>query len=375
MDGIISGVPLGPHTTLGIGGLTKFYFEAYSDEKVVAALAWAKRRDLQVLFVGEGSNLVVGELGFDGLVIKVKSKGIHVVAETSTEVVVEAAAGENWDRFVEWTVDSSFWGCENMSLIPGTVGAIPMQNVGAYGQDASAIVDYVLAIDMTNFSRISFTRGECRFAFRSSRFNRQDKGRYFISAVGFRLSKVPKPNLRRRELRSLHNQEGSAELLQSKIRQRIVNLRSNGVNLPNCEWLGSSGTFFKTCIMPGWAPLLHLVVRAALSFGIRPALLACAFAIRYRTSAGFRLPSKLLLGFAQLEGLKVGSIALMSSNPAVVVTDLRHSVSVVDLETLVGVVDDVMLKTIGGVLPIEPELIGFSATLERREQRLFFGSR
>ena len=148
-------VPLAPLTTLELGGPARHLVEAATDDDVLEALAWADARGLPVLVVGGGSNLVVADAGFDGLVVRVTSRGRAFAASPSGEILATAAAGEPWDAFVADTVARGLAGVECLSGIPGLVGATPIQNVGAYGQEVADTIRSVRAVDRRADARMA----------------------------------------------------------------------------------------------------------------------------------------------------------------------------------------------------------------------------
>ena len=180
-------VPLAPLTTIGIGGPARFFFRAGNVDEVLEALEWARQRDQPVFFLGGGSNLLISDDGFPGLVIHLDLRGITVASETAGYVMVKVAAGEPWDRFVKFAVRREWAGIECLSGIPGSTGATPIQNVGAYGQEVSETVARVEALDRSTGRVNWLTNEECRFGYRSSLFKNIERERYVVLSVTFRL--------------------------------------------------------------------------------------------------------------------------------------------------------------------------------------------
>ena len=163
----IENVPLAPLTTLGVGGPARYYVEANKEDQIVDALEFAEQRKLPVFILGGGSNIVVSDAGFPGLVIRIALRGLQ---QTGPGRIV-AAAGENWDEFVRRCVEMNLAGIECLSGIPGTVGATPMQNVGAYGQEVSEVIDSVRALDRTSKQTVDLSNEDCGFGYRTSFFS------------------------------------------------------------------------------------------------------------------------------------------------------------------------------------------------------------
>jgi UDP-N-acetylmuramate dehydrogenase len=192
-------VPLAPHTTMGLGGPARYFVEARAADDVLPALEWAASRGLPVRVLGGGSNVVVGDAGVDGLVLKVALRGVEA-RERGAAVDLTAAAGEPWDDLVRLSVARGWAGLECLSGIPGLVGATPIQNVGAYGQEVSETVTAVRAVDRSAGTVVALEPEACGFAYRQSRFKSGEPGRYVILAVSYRLRRGGAPALRYPEL-------------------------------------------------------------------------------------------------------------------------------------------------------------------------------
>jgi UDP-N-acetylmuramate dehydrogenase len=187
-------VPLAPLTTLGVGGSARWFVRADDEATVVAAHAWARERGVALRVLGGGSNLVVADAGVEGLVLQVALRGV-AVRETEGAVEVTAAAGESWDTLVGTTVERGWAGLECLSGIPGLVGATPIQNVGAYGQEVSDTVTAVRALDTGRGEIVSVPAARCGFAYRDSTFKREPPGRWVVLAVTYRLRPAGAPTL------------------------------------------------------------------------------------------------------------------------------------------------------------------------------------
>lgn len=183
---ILEDVPLAPRTTLGVGGPARHYVAVRSEEDVKEALAWAGARSLPVLVLGGGSNLVVADGGFPGLVLEVAIGGVDI-EPVAGGAVVRAGAGESWDGLVARAVGEGLAGIECLSGIPGRVGATPIQNVGAYGQEVSETIAHVRAFDRTAGRVVELGPAECRFDYRTSVFKAAGSARWIVLSVGFTL--------------------------------------------------------------------------------------------------------------------------------------------------------------------------------------------
>src|SRR5687768_7822870 len=217
-------VSLAPFTTLGVGGTARFYTRAEDAATLASALEWAENRGLPVLILGGGSNLVLADEGYPGLVVHLAMRG--VAARPSGEgMEVTAAAGEQWDPLVAFAVDKGWAGIECLSGIPGLVGATPIQNVGAYGQDVSETIVAVEAMDLRTRARVTFDNEACRFSYRMSRFKSDDRGRYVVLGVTFRLRPGGAPAVKYAELGRHFAEKGVGAPSLAEARQAVIEVR------------------------------------------------------------------------------------------------------------------------------------------------------
>lgn len=184
-SGLEHHVALAPLTTLRVGGAAKSFFAVHTDEDLIAAVTACDTAGEPLLLLGGGSNVVIGDHGFDGTVVKIATEGIEA-ARDGDEVLVTVAAGEIWDRFVAHAVGDGWVGIETLSGIPGSVGATPIQNVGAYGREVSEVISHLTAFDRVTKQRVVVSGSDCGFGYRSSRF-KADPDRWVILSVTLRL--------------------------------------------------------------------------------------------------------------------------------------------------------------------------------------------
>lgn len=227
---LVENARLAPHTTLGVGGEARYLARCRSVEEVREALEWGRRHRLPVQVLGGGSNTIFADQGYAGLVLKMETRGVEVTfGETTAEVT--AAAGEDWDPFVEDCIRRQLGGLECLSGIPGLVGAAPIQNVGAYGQEVAEVIRSVRALARDTLEEIELTPGDCGFGYRQSRFKGRDRGRFVITEVTFRLPVAAAPQVRYSELqRHLDDGPGLAGLapgteLSMAVRRAVLELR------------------------------------------------------------------------------------------------------------------------------------------------------
>ncbi len=174
---IKEGQLLAPLTTFGIGGPARWFVRAATEAEIAEASEWARERGVPLFVLGGGSNVLIADEGFPGLVLHVELKGIERDGE-----LFRVGAGEDWDEFVVRAVAANCAGLECLAGIPGTAGGTPVQNVGAYGQEAASIIERVRAFDLTEHTFVEFSNKECGFAYRRSRFNSTDRGRFIVTA-------------------------------------------------------------------------------------------------------------------------------------------------------------------------------------------------
>lgn len=252
-------VSLAIHCTLRVGGAARFFVEAANEADVLEAVEWARDRALPVHVLGGGSNLVVADDGVDGLVLKIALRGV-TVREAAGAVEVTAAAGEPWDDLVRLTVEHGWAGIECLSGIPGRVGATPIQNVGAYGQEVSDTVIAVRALDLEARCVVTLPPGECGFGYRDSLFKNRAPGRFVVLAVTYRLIPGGPPNI---GYADIAREVGTARPTLAQVRETVLRVRrSKSMVLeagdPNAR---SCGSFFLNPIVEASA-LAAIDVRA-----------------------------------------------------------------------------------------------------------------
>lgn len=240
-------VPLAPLTTLKVGGPARLFARAESESDVADAVALAAERELALFVLGGGSNVVIADHGFDGLVLHIALRGV-AAEHRNGEAVVEARAGEDWDEFVRFCVERDLAGVECLSGIPGSVGAVPVQNVGAYGQEVADTLIRVRAFDRRARRFVELSRDECGFGYRSSIFNGAERNRFIITAVAFRLRVGGAPTLTYQDLRARFG-DGRPSL--AEVRRAVLDVRrAKGMVIdPTDPDTRSVGSFFKNPVL------------------------------------------------------------------------------------------------------------------------------
>jgi len=298
---------------------------------------WRADPELRALpwhVLGGGSNLLLsGDL--DALVIKVELKGKTLIAEDDEAWLVRAAAGENWHDFVMWTLENGWGGLENLALIPGTVGAAPVQNIGAYGAEAGDYLASLRAIDLTTGQARAFSQAECAFAYRDSIF-KHEAGRWLISEVTFRLPKRHRPHTAYGEIeKELAALDGP--ITASKVAQAVIQVRMR--KLPDPAALGNAGSFFKN-------PIVSAAQRDAL-LAAQPTLVSYALADgRYKLAAGW------LIEKAGWKGKRLGPVGMYEKQALVMVN--HGGATGADVLALMATVQKAVLDQFGVALEAEP---------------------
>lgn len=245
-------VLLARYTTLRIGGPARWFATARSEEQVREAVRLAEENLRVPLFVlGGGSNLLISDGGFDGLVLHIHLQGIEVEpAMAGGNVLVRAAAGTSWDDLVQFTVDRNLAGMECLAGIPGTTGGTPVQNVGAYGQEVSQTISAVRCFDTHLSTVVELSSADCGFAYRTSLFNTTKRGRYIVLRVDFLLREGGAPNLRYADLKRVFDGKSQPTLAEVAEAVRIIR-RAKGMVVDAADPDSrSAGSFFRNPIVP-----------------------------------------------------------------------------------------------------------------------------
>ena len=244
-------VTLAPYTTFQIGGPARWFAEAASEDDIAAGVAFATARLLPLFILGGGSNLLVSDAGFPGLVLRIALQGI-ASTHKNDQFIVSAAAGEDWDGLVAYAVDANAAGVECLSGIPGTVGGTPVQNVGAYGQEVSQTIVTVRAFDRKTLRFMDLPAEDCGFSYRRSIFNGTQRERYVVSRVDYALRKDAPANIVYADLtRYFATRNGAAPTL-VEVREAVRSIRAQkGMLLvPGDADCRSAGSFFKNPVVP-----------------------------------------------------------------------------------------------------------------------------
>ena len=247
---VMTNISLKQYTTMKLGGEARYMATADSASDVVSLYRNARKENLPIFVLGGGSNVITHDEVFEGIVLLNKIKGFEIISETDETTDVKIGAGEVWDEVVEKAIGLGLQGIEAMSGIPGTAGAAPVQNVGAYGQEIADTLISLEAYDSKTDTIVTISADECDFSYRNSIFRDKEKGRYCILNITLRLNKAePKPPYYA-SLQKYIDENDIREVNLSVIRVAVLNIRSE--KLPDPAELPSAGSFFKNALIEKW---------------------------------------------------------------------------------------------------------------------------
>ena len=347
--------PLAPFTTFGIGGPARWFIEAKTENEIAEAAAWAQARQAPLFVLGGGSNLLVADAGFNGLVLHVALKGIEaqLAPDGSQQRLFRAAAGESWEHFVQRAIEGDCAGVECLAGIPGTVGGTPVQNVGAYGQEVASVIERVRVFDLEDRVFCEIPAAQCGFAYRRSRFNSTDRGRFIVTRVDYRLTSDGAPTLRYADLQRAFaaDLEAGRQPTLAAVAAEVRRIRQGKGMLivdgdPDCR---SAGSFFKNPVVP-------------LEFAERMA--AGPLPPTYPAGSGPRgeplvkLPAAWLIeqaGFGK--GYALGAAAVSSRHTLALIN--RGDAEAADVLALAARIRDGVFARFGVELEMEPVMVGF----------------
>jgi UDP-N-acetylmuramate dehydrogenase len=245
---ISKNVALNKFTTFKVGGKAKYFLKVKDQKELLEAVKFAQEQNLPIFILGGGSDILMSDKGFRGLVIKFIGKKVAVVEDKKDHVLLNAEAGLDWDELVALSVKNNWQGIECMSGIPGSVGAAPIQNIGAYGQELKDTFVKLLAYDVKNRKFVEFNKRKCKFAYRESVFKKpKNKGRYIIVNITHKLKKNGKTKVIYESLKKYLKKKGIKSPSLMDIREAVLTLR--GQKLEDPKRVGNAGSFFKNPII------------------------------------------------------------------------------------------------------------------------------
>lgn len=345
---------LAPFTTFAIGGPARWFVQAAAEDEIAEAADWARRRGAPVFVLGGGSNLLVADAGFDGLVLHVALRGVEMEPAgadgdgADCPGRMRAAAGEPWEQCVERSLEAGWAGIECLAGIPGTVGGTPVQNVGAYGQEVAPVIERVRAFDLEARAFVELAAAECGFAYRRSRFNTVDRGRFIVTRVDFRLTPGGPATVRYPELQRAIEGDGSEPPTLAQVAETVRRIRrSKGMLIvPGDADCRSAGSFFKNPVIAR-EKLLEIAAAA----GKEPAHFAADDPNRVKIPAAWLIEQA---GFAK--GYALGNAGISSRHTLALVN--RGGASAAEVLALAQKISAAVESRFGIRLEREPVLVG-----------------
>ncbi len=341
MGVVQSNADLQQHNLLRLRAVAGAYAKLGNLDQLGDLLRYARREHRQLLPLGDGSNVVLGDLP-EHLVIEVANQGIKRLRENDNEVWVEVAAGENWHQWVSTAIDNGWHGLENLALIPGRVGAAPIQNIGAYGVEVEQFIDSVQVVDLAASGdagpvRLHLQAADCGFGYRDSRFKGADAGRFIVLSVTFRLHKQFAPALHYQSLAAHLSSHAidEAALTPRQLFDAVVAIRTD--KLPDPARQPNAGSFFKN----------PLIDAEAVSEALRPACLPTAETGRQKLSAAW------LIEQAGFKGKRDGNVG-MSNQHALVLVNYGEDTRRADVLAFAAQVQAAVQSQFGVALDMEP---------------------
>jgi UDP-N-acetylmuramate dehydrogenase len=347
---ILENIALASLTTLGIGGSARWFVEATSEAEIADACLWAREQGVPLFVLGGGSNVLVADKGFEGLALHVAIRHAEPGGMELEDGLLRAAAGTPWDDCIEQALRANCAGLECLAGIPGTVGGTPVQNVGAYGQEVASVIVRVRAFDRAAQEFVEFANAECGFAYRRSRFNSTDRGRFVVTRVDYRLRRNGAPTLTYAELKA-HFSNWKAVPTLAEVAEAVRGIRrSKGMLLvegdPDCR---SAGSFFKN--PPVTAEVAERVRQIAADSGV---------AMRVFPAEGgmVKIPAAWLIEQAGFrKGFALGAAGISSRHTLALVN--RGGATAAEILALAEKIRTRVEERFGIWLEMEPEMVGF----------------
>ena len=341
-------VSLAPLTTIGVGGPARFFVDALSSAEIQEATQYAKSKNLPLFVLGGGSNLIVSDAGWPGLVLKVSIPGINHRHVHGT-AYFDVGAGEEWDGFVAMAVQHNCSGIECLSGIPGSVGGTPVQNVGAYGQEVADTIDSLVALDLKTGEEEEFEKADCGFGYRTSIFNTSERGRYVILRVTYALPHGGEPQVAYGDLQK--HFQGRPKPSLAEVREAVRQIRASKAMLitPGDEDSRSAGSFFKNPVLSNeaFAKLKQTAAALDLEIPSYPALES-----KRKVPAGWLVENS---GFPK--GYGNGRVGISRKHALAIVN--RGNATAADIVALKNEIQHAVQKRWEVQLEPEPVLVGF----------------
>lgn len=350
-------ISLKEYTSMHVGGVAKYFLEVKDLSELKSAIEFAKINNLKIFVLGGGSNVLISDSGFNGLVIKISLFGVRMVETKEDEVKFEVGAGESWDGFVQFAVESGLYGIENLSHIPGTVGASVVQNIGAYGQEVSSTIFEVRVINIETQIEEVWKKEEMDFSYRKSRLNNseKDKGKFVVTSIFFSLKKQGVLSIDYADLKK-YFLENSLELNLRNVRKAVIEVRNSKFPYPDSPEHGTVGSFWNAEVVD--LNTYENIILKLEKIGFN----AKAEEMKNKKSAftvaqGFKVVPGLFIEILGYKGKEFENIRILKTHAGIInnYTGRATSREIIDLsaEVTKKVYDEFGIK-----LKIEPELVG-----------------
>lgn len=337
---IFHSISLKSHNTFGLDYTANCFVTIGSENEATSLFSEGHTLPVPFLILGKGSNILFTS-NFSGTVLQTDIQGIRVEEQDNESVIVSAGAGVDWDNLVEWTVGKEYYGLENLSLIPGSAGAAPVQNIGAYGVEVKDLITGVNAISIKDGSKKVFNNKECRFEYRNSIFKNEEKGKYLVTRVFFRLKKFPSLNLEYGSLKDELKKWGEPSLF--NVRNAVIDIRRR--KLPDPAGLGNAGSFFRN-------PVVALSVAANLK-QYNPSM-----PVYDDPSGGKKIPAGWLIEQCGWKGRRIGNAGVYAKQALVLIN--YGKASGMDIYKLSERIRDTVKEKFGIILEREVEIVGLT---------------
>jgi len=355
-------ISLARFTSFQIGGNSRLFCKLENAETLTKTMELFASERNSLFILGGGSNVLINDTGFDGLTLRIATRGIQISNNAPDNVIVVVEAGESWDKVVETCVNRNLWGIENLSHIPGTAGAAVVQNIGAYGQEISDVLISVDVYDLQEKRGKTLSAEECSFAYRRSIFNTSAVEKYLILRIHLNLSTIENPQLTYADVERYFNKIKIAHPSALEMRQGIIRIRDAKFPYPDYRNGGNAGSFFKNFKLNELQ--YEEVIRKVhdLAGGSYSARLTKSM---LRTDAELRtLPTAVLIDSLGLKGYGRGGAQINYTQPLVILN--KGTASAMDVLAVFHDVRQMIFKRFGLIVENEPQLVGFSnSELER----------
>ena len=349
--------PLKPYTTFKIGGPARYFANAASVEEFREISIFATKIELPLFVLGGGSNILVSDHGYDGVVMHPAHSGIEIAHEDAETVTLEVNAAETWDDLVQYAMERGWWGIENLSHIPGQAGAALVQNIGAYGQQVSDVVRQARVLDIATGTPRVLGAAECGFGYRHSVFNSTERGKLIIVELTLHLAKQGNPQLDYPDVRAYFQERGIQHPSIAEIRQAIVAIRDSKFPVPREERGGNAGSFFKNLnlVESEYASLREMLWR---NFPSQVVTRLEEIRNRFPSAGQIKIPTAFLISICDLKGYRIGGAQVNEIQPLVLLN--QGGATSQDVMALAQHVRKTVRERTGMKISIEPELVGFT---------------